>query len=446
MQLENKTVFANKELYSVILLALISFFLFADQNLMAPNLTQIGNEFGFSPNERDVMLGGRISFMFWVIGGLVTLGIGYLTDLISRKTLFIITIIFGEIPCILTGFAQDYSQLFWLRALTGIAIGGALPLTYSMLGDYFSPHRRAAAAGWIGLAQGLGIAGGQLLAGFIGSAHGWRLPFIIVGVPNFLFIALFAITVKEPVRGRTEESLKDLIESGKIYTGKINWALYKEMFKIKTNILLFLQGIPGTVPWGVFFIYLNDFYAQEKGFSVEAATLIVMVVGAGAILGGFLGGLIGNKIYNIKPKYQPILCGATTLLGIIPMAYILNYPSQIGVADPNFIAPVIVGFVTGFIITITGPNVTAILLNVNAPETRGSIYSLFNLTGDLGKGFGPVIISLLIVGFGRQTAFNIANLFWLICGVLLLMMYITFPKDEARLNALLKERASTMVK
>lgn len=434
----------KKELYAVILLALISFFLFADQNLMAPNLTQIANEFGFSPNERDVKLGGNISFMFWVLGGMVTLGIGYLTDLISRKTLFIITIIFGEIPCVLTGFAENYTQLFWLRALTGIAIGGALPLTYSLIGDYFSHRTRASAAGWIGLAQGLGIAGGQLLAGFIGQAHGWRLPFIIVGIPNFFFIVLFMLTVKEPPRGKTEESLRDLIEKGQAYTARINWSLYKDLFKIKTNLLVFLQGIPGTVPWGVFFIYLNDFYAQEKGYSIEAATLIVMVVGAGAIIGGFLGGLMGTKVYGINPRYLPLLCGGTTLLGIIPMAYLLNFPSQIGVANPNFIVPVAIGFITGFTITITGPNVKAILLNVNTPETRGSIFSLFNLTDDLGKGFGPVIISLLIVGFGRLLAFNIANLFWVICGIVLLFMMKTFPEDEARLNAVLKERAKQM--
>ncbi len=442
--MEEKSSFGGKELYSVIMLALIGFFLFADQNLMAPNLTQIGNEFGFSPNERDIKLGGSISFMFWVFGGLITLGIGYLTDLISRKTLFILTIVFGEIPCILTGFAQSYEQLFWLRALTGIAIGGALPLTYSMLGDYFSPHSRAAAAGWISLAQGLGIAAGQLLAGFIGPQHGWRLPFIIVGLPNFLFILIFALTVKEPARGKSEESLKDLIESGKVYTAKIDWKLYKKLFKIKTNVIVFLQGIPGTIPWGVFFIYLNDFYAQEKGFSVEAATLIVMVVGAGAIVGGFAGGLLGNKLYNKKPVYLPILCSVATTLGVIPMIYILNYPSQAGVENPNFLAPVVIGFITGFIITMSGPNIRAILLNVNSPETRGSIFSLFNLTDDLGKGFGPVIISLLIVAFGRLWAFNVANLFWVLCGALVLIMVWTFPKDEAALNKLLEERAREM--
>ncbi|HPA72750.1 MAG TPA: hypothetical protein PKY31_10805 [Spirochaetota bacterium] len=121
---------------------------------------------------------------------------------------------------------------------------------------------------------------------------------------------------------------------------------------------------------------------------------------------------------------------------------LLNYPpyQQTG----SVLAPIIIGFFTGFIITITGPNMKAILLNVNTPETRGSIFSLFNLTDDLGKGFGPVIISLLIVGFGRLLAFNIANLFWLVCGVLLLVMMATFPKDEARLHEILKERAWEM--
>jgi sugar phosphate permease len=95
-------------------------------------------------------------------------------------------------------------------------------------------------------------------------------------------------------------------------------------------------------------------------------------------------------------------------------------------------------------IAITGPNVMAMLLNVNAPETRGSIFSLFNLTDNLGKGFGPVIISFFIVRFGRLWAFNIANLFWVACGLVLLAMIWTFPKDEAALNAAMRERARDM--
>ncbi len=444
LPLSNRSVFGKKELYAVILLSVISFFLFADQNLMAPNLTQIGKDFGFTPLERDSKLGGDISLMFWMLGGVITLAIGYLTDLIKRKTLFIWIIIIGEIPCLFTGFVQNYGQFFWMRASTGIAIGGSLPITYSLLGDYFSHKQRASASAFVGFAQGLGIAGGQLLAGFIGPSLGWRLPFILVALPNFLLIILFALTVKEPARGRAEESWKDLIDGGEIYQERINWSHYKEFFTKKTNLLIFLQAIPGSVPWGVFFIYLNDYYAQEKGFSVEGATLIVMAIGAGAILGSFFGGLIGNKLYNMKASYQPLFCGISVLVGILPMAFVLNYPSQIGAAQPAYLMPVIVGFIAGIIITFTSPNMNAILLNVNPPETRGSVLSLFNLVNDLGKGFGPFIISIFIVHFGRVWAFNLSNLFWVFCGIVLLFVIKTLPKDRELLNRYLQEKAQAL--
>ncbi|MBW2091090.1 MAG: MFS transporter [Deltaproteobacteria bacterium] len=444
MEIESK--FRGQSLYAILLLASINLFLFADQNLMAPNLTRIAQDFGFSEVERDIKLGGNISFVFWVLGGVISLSIGYLTDMVSRRKLFLAVIFIGEIPCLLSGFAETYTQLFWFRALTGIGIGGALPLTFSLVGDYFPHHQRAAAAGYLGLAMGVGIAAGQLLAGMIGPTLGWRLPFIIVAIPNFLLGLLFWLTVREPERGRTEESLKDLIEKGQVYTGRINWREYKNLFKVKTNLLVFLQGIPGTIPWGVFFIFLNDFYAQDKGYTVEKATLIVMAVGLAAIIGGFVGGLIGNKLYNLKPRYLPLLCGTTTLAGIIPMALLINYPSQSGSENPSILLPVIIGLFTGFIVTITSPNVKAMLLNTNSPETRGSIFSLFNLADDLGKGFGPVIISFLIALFGRLWAFNIANFFWLFCGLVLLYLTVIFPKDKVALDELMEQRAETMVR
>ena len=104
----------------------------------------------------------------------------------------------------------------------------------------------------------------------------------------------------------------------------------------------------------------------------------------------------------------------------------------------------IIGFFTGFTIAITGPNVRAMLLNVNTPETRGSIFALYNLADDLGKGFGPVIISLLIFISNRLWAFNIANLFWLFCGVVLLFLTLVFPRDIERLNRTLAEKAEEL--
>jgi accessory gene regulator protein AgrB len=67
-----------------------------------------------------------------------------------------------------------------------------------------------------------------------------------------------------------------------------------------------------------------------------------------------------------------------------------------------------------------------------------------NLFDALGNGLGPALISLFIIAFGRVLAFNIANLFWVACGILELMMFFTFAADEQRLSALMKKKADEM--
>ncbi len=419
----------------MLLLALCAFFLFADQNLLAPNLTQIADEFGFDAVQRDKKLGGDIALVFWLIGGTVSVLVGLATDRINRRNLFAVIVLFGEIPCLLTGFARDYDDLILLRAATGLGIGGAMPLLYSLLGDWYGKESRATATALIGFAMGLGIAVGQLISGFVGPEYGWRLPFILVAVPNFALAVVFFLTVKEPQRGAMEEAL----EPGQKIS--VRWSDYKEAFKVPTAVMVFLQGLPGTVPWGVFFVFLNDFYAQDKGYSVQAATLIVMVLGAFAILGALVGGLVGNWLYNKDNRYLPILCGSTTILGMIPVALLISYPSQLGVEDPSVLFPMILGALSGFTISITGPNVRAILLNVTSPETRGSVFSLYNLADTLGNGLGPAIIALLIASMGRVGAFHVANGFWLFCGIVLLAMSFTFVRDQRAIQERLAARA-----
>lgn len=430
----------GRELWAVILMGITAFFLFADQNLMAPNLTMIAQEFGFSDVERDQKLGGDIALMFWLFGGTVSVLVGPLTDRVNRRNLFVAMLIIGEIPCFLTGFAQTYTQLLWLRGLTGVGIGAAIPLLYSLIGDLFPAARRARATAVIGFAMGLGIALGQLLAGSLGPTHGWRLPFMIVAAPNFLFALLFLFTVAEPRRGQHEEAGAQVAEGG--HGGAFKLADLREVFRTRTTLMVFLQGVPGTVPWGVFFAFLNDYYAQDKGYSVQSATLIVMAIGGFAILGGFLGGLLGNRIYNWNPSALPVYCGVTTLVGILPTALLLNYPSQQGVADPSLTLPLLYGALCGFTIAITGSNVRAILLNVTAPDRRGSVFALYNLADDLGRGLGPWVIGLLVGVFGRTAAFNMANLFWVFCGIILIAMSRTFRADEIALQERLKARVS----
>ena len=390
----------NKQFFITLQIGLISFFMFADQNLMGPNLTLIAEDFGMT-DVKDQYLGGLIPLVFWILGGSVALLIGYCTDLMSRKNLFVLIVFIGEIPCLLSGFADTYAEFFIMRALTGIGIGGIIPLTYSLLGDLYSANERIKVVTLIGLASGMGIAIGQLAAGMMGDSFGWRLPFILFAIPNFILGAVFLLTVKEPKRGQMDHNVKSFRIS--------DFKDFSSLFKIKTNLLVFLQGIFGTIPWGVFSIFMIDYFVVDKGYLRPTATLVITLVGGMALISSLIGGFVGNKLYKKNPKYLPLFCGMSTILGIIPTAFLINAPIR---TEQNEMMLVIYATCTGLLIAMTAPNMKAILMNVNSPHSRGTVFSLYNFADDLGRGFGPFIIgNILIYHFGQNMAFNIANIF-----------------------------------
>ena len=142
---------------------------------MSPNLTQIAQDFHFSNKERDEKLGADMAVGFFAIGGSAAIIVGYLADHIPRFRLFALVVILGESACCATYWVQTYTQLFFCRILTGLSIGGATPIIFSLLGDLYEEKDRVGASTVIGIAMSTGIAGGQLLAGTIGSVYGWRL-------------------------------------------------------------------------------------------------------------------------------------------------------------------------------------------------------------------------------------------------------------------------------
>ena len=142
------------------------FVIMMDQNLMAPNLSAIAHDFGFDDTERDVRLGGHISVAFFLLGLPAALVIGVLTDVIQRKRILVWTMILGQGPCVLALFVSSYWELFAIRTLTGVAVGGALPIVYSMVGDLFPANSRSYASMIVGMAMNFGGMFGQGVAGY----------------------------------------------------------------------------------------------------------------------------------------------------------------------------------------------------------------------------------------------------------------------------------------
>ncbi|MCZ8344698.1 MAG: MFS transporter [Leptospira sp.] len=404
----------------------LAFFLFGDQNLIAPNMKNIAASLGITDQkEIDWKMGGLIPILFFILGGLVSLSMGYLSQKFSRKNLLIAAVLLGEIPCFLTAYAETYDQFLILRTLCGFGLGGIFPLLFSLIGDYFSTHSRAIATGYVSLAMGLGVGVGQLLGGILGGAdpvNGWRDSFIFMSVPSFFFTAIYWIFCKEPKRGGAEG-----VQVSDELAHKISMKDFLVLFENKTNLGAFLQGLPGCIPWGVFFVFLADYYENTYLLSKEVSAGLITFAAVGIFIGTFFGGVVGQLLYNIKKSYQAILCMVTTLVGIIPALYLL-YAQGIVQNMGLFIG---LNILTGIMISITGPNVRAVLINVNPPKSRSAIFSIYNLTDDLGKGLGPAL-SAIILGLtpDRALALSISILFWIPCGLAWFLILFNYEKDE----------------
>ena len=138
----------SNKCFTITVLIISLVLLYADHNLLSPNLTEISKEFNMTEEERDLRLGGQISLSFYLVGLPSSIIFGWLTDMIEhRSKLFAVAVMIGEIACFVTYFVRSFEMLLFTRTLTGIGIGASLPVVYSILGDFFEAQGRNMASG-----------------------------------------------------------------------------------------------------------------------------------------------------------------------------------------------------------------------------------------------------------------------------------------------------------
>jgi MFS family permease len=113
-----------------------------------------------------------------------------LSDLSSRRAVITGGLALWSAFTAAGGAVASYTQLFVSRAFVGVGQSSYLPASQALLADYFPSKGRAQAMGifWAGLALG-GVAA-VYLGGVLGSAIGWRLTLVAVGLPGLVFALL----------------------------------------------------------------------------------------------------------------------------------------------------------------------------------------------------------------------------------------------------------------
>jgi MFS family permease len=475
--------------WTLLLYSITFVFLFADQNLLSPNLSAAAKDFGFNDLERDKKLGGDIAIAFFLVGAPASFIVGCLADShhIRRNILFGTIVLIGEGACMATYFTTTYSGLYVTRALTGFSVGGALPVLSSVLGDWFPPEEQSTVMGYVGLGTAVGIAFGQVISGMIGPAYGWRMPFLAIGLPAVIFGLVFMVTTVDPPRpridktqdhnvgdlGSQEQASKEHFDYSHVHIGSCQissrsqvgfdgsnhsvpapTSLNKEplspatylfgtiflLLKTPSVLIALFQGIPGCFTWGMINTYLNDYLSSDIGMTVHEATFTVMIFVIGVFLGILGGAYGGKKLYLIDVRYPSLLAGGMAVTGSVPLWMLIN-ATPVNRSDGStmstweYVGISFAAFLSGTCSGFIGPIIKAILQNVIGSDARGQAFAMFNTFDDFGRGLGPYFVAQLISSMGnRRQAFNVAVVGWIFSGLLVLCTFFTIKRDQDKLT------------
>ena len=402
---------------SLILMVLLSFFLMADMYITPAIVPELAAEYGV---ENSTI--GFAGSAFMLIGSVIGLYFGYACDRFARKRLLIYAVLLGEVPCLLTGipyFTDSFEGFVLMRLLTGLGIGGIYPITFSLLADYVSEKHRAKASAMVDIAWGLGILSGPILASLaLDTEFGWRMAFIWAALPSFPLILLYAWLAREPKLGGKESSN---------YQSKFTAGSFRSILSSRSNLLLFLQGIPGSLPWGLLPFWVITFFREVRAFDAADATAIWELFGIATVIGGLLWAIVGDWLFNKKPSYCAAMCTTVILIGMLPLLALFNI-QWVGLT-PYFALVIL----AGLLISVGSSNIRALLMNVNLPEHRGGVFAIYNFSDSIGKGLGPAIGGLIIaMTQDYQLMVNLAISFWILCALIFAGTIFTVNKDRQR--------------
>jgi len=132
-----------------------------------------------------------------LIGALLS---GPLGDRFGRKPLLVISVAFIGIFSVASAFTWSIPSITMMRFMTGLGIGGAMPVTVALTSDYSPIQRRGTLIMLMFCGNTLGgFLGGQLVAQIL-PIFGWQSIFFAGGLPPLLLIPFLVMFLPESPR------------------------------------------------------------------------------------------------------------------------------------------------------------------------------------------------------------------------------------------------------
>lgn len=166
---------------------------------------------------------GTVFFLGMLIGASL---FGRLADRFGRRRVLLVTVACDAVFGLLSVFAPNLFLLFALRFLTGVAVGGTLPVDYAMMAEFLPAKNRGR---WLVILEGFWAVGtvAVALAAWIASLYvetdAWRWIFAVTALPALIGIWLRLWVPESPLylqRRHRPDELKSVLNTILITNGK----------------------------------------------------------------------------------------------------------------------------------------------------------------------------------------------------------------------------------
>lgn len=358
---------------------------------------------------------GRLMAIFLWIYGFMSPVSGMIADRLNRKWLIVGSLFVWSGVTFAMGFAKNFEQLYWLRALMGVSEALYIPAGLSLIADFHTSKTRSLAIG----IHMTGLYMGQALGGFgasIADKFSWNSTFQSFGIIGMVYSFVLILFLRE-----SKNEVKD-VSTEKIFIAKVPF--YKGIIVLFSNIsfwiILFYFTVPSLPGWGVK-NWLPTLFAIKLNLDmVQAGPLSTITTSLSSLLGVVVGGILSDKWVqkNIRGRIYTSAIG----LGLtIPALLLISFGTSL-------FHVVGAAFCFGFGFGMFDTNNMPILCQFVSSKYRATAYGFMNLTGILAGAF---ITDLL----GKSTdKGSLGKDFALMSGIVLIALIIQLTFLRPKVN------------
>jgi putative MFS transporter len=138
------------------------------------------------------------------------IGFGWIAEYWGRRRSMLATLLIFSLGALACAVARGYDELWWLRFVQGIGLGGEIPLMAAYVNEFAKAKGRGRFSLSIQVLFSVGLMVVALVGAYVVPRWGWQWMFIIGAVPAFIAIPMRTVLPESPrwlaSRGRYDDA------------------------------------------------------------------------------------------------------------------------------------------------------------------------------------------------------------------------------------------------